>query len=489
MSVTSADQARPGRRAFHVPGWLWAGLAVCAILLVRGSALLRDPDTFWQIKVGQWILGHHAFPHADIYSFTMVGKPWMSSSWLSQVIFAQAYVLGGWSAVVLISSLAVAAALGLMMRALQRDLPPVYSGFIVVVAFALTSDHLFARPHVLVMPILVAWFVALIRASDARGAPPAWLLILMVLWANLHGSFVLGLGLAGLVAIDAIWNATGSQRASAFFKWTLFGLGAAAAACVTPYGWQTYAAAGKILDLGQALELIGEWQPVGFSAFDPFHAVLLVMVAAIAWFRITLPLPRILMVACLLQMALSHTRNVDTFVLLIPILMAAALARQFGGARVLPPQPARSGGVIALVSCIALGVAAAVSQSLTYRPHPDITPEAAVAVLKDRHARRVFNEYRFGGYMIWSGLAPYIDGRAELYGEAFLIDYFDAITDKDPDKLPALLARNRIDAALLSPAAPAVGRMDRMAGWRRVFADPSAVVFVRDAAGAGPPAN
>ena len=56
---------------------------------MAGNRLLIDPDTLWQITVGQWILDHHAVPQTDVYSFTMRGQPWISTQWLAQVLYAE----------------------------------------------------------------------------------------------------------------------------------------------------------------------------------------------------------------------------------------------------------------------------------------------------------------------------------------------------------------------------------------------------------------
>ncbi len=81
---------------------LWAGLRSIRCWLAAGNALLRDPDAYWQIAVGQWILDHHAVPTTDIYSFTMYGQPWISTQWLSQVLYAVAYAGAGWTGVVVL---------------------------------------------------------------------------------------------------------------------------------------------------------------------------------------------------------------------------------------------------------------------------------------------------------------------------------------------------------------------------------------------------
>jgi hypothetical protein len=65
--------------------------------LVNGSNLLRDSDTYWHIAAGKWIIAHHAVPRVDIYSFTKAGEPWISTSWLAQVLYGEAFELAGWA--------------------------------------------------------------------------------------------------------------------------------------------------------------------------------------------------------------------------------------------------------------------------------------------------------------------------------------------------------------------------------------------------------
>ena len=81
-------------RAGTVPAWLLLGVGVYVFLLVIGSGLLGDSDTYWQIATGQWILDHATLPLVDIYSFTRAGEPWISSSWLAQVLYAASYQSG-----------------------------------------------------------------------------------------------------------------------------------------------------------------------------------------------------------------------------------------------------------------------------------------------------------------------------------------------------------------------------------------------------------
>ena len=78
------------------------------------------------------------------------------------------------------------------------------------------------------------------------------------------------------------------------------------------------------------------------------------------------------------------------------------------------------------------------------------------------------------------GKCVLVDGRAELYGEQFVLDYFDAVTAKDVNILLATLDKYQIDATLLGPDLPATKVLDHIAGWKRVYADDVAVIHVRD---------
>lgn len=101
-------------------------------------------------------------------------------------------------------------------------------------------------------------------------------------------------------------------------------------------------------------------------------------------------------------------------------------------------------------------------------------------MLEKRHAQRIFSTAPIGGYLITRNIKSFIDGRAELYGERFVLDYFDAVEGKNVDTLLRLLETYRIDATLLNTTVPAARIMDHLPGWKRLYADDIAVVHVRD---------
>ncbi len=464
----------------QIPAWAWFGGWVYVVLMINGSLLLSNSDTYWQIATGQWIIDHGTLPRADTYSFTKPGDYWISSSWLAQVVLAGAYRVFGWAGPVSVAVAAAAATFAWLTSILCRRLPVSYAILIVFVALLISATHLFVRPHVLALPVMFAWANGLLSASERREAPSFWLLPLLALWANLHGGFVFGLVLIGGFGLDALWNASAETRRPLALRWLAFGLCACAACCVTPYGWETVAASYRILDLGELLHVIMEWMPADFSTLSRFELCILALIGGALLRGVKLSPPRIILVLGLLHMALSHVRNQEVFVLLLPLVLLTPVADQFG----LRVSNVENKPGVALASAMALivvfGIGTLTSAArATLQPPAINSPVGAVDALKASHAKRVLNDAFFGGYLISRDIPVFIDGRAELYGEQFVMKYFHALFLKDVNALYDLLKVYDIDALLLKKDTPASLLVDHLDGWQRVYADETAVLHVR----------
>jgi hypothetical protein len=460
---------------------LWVGVVIYAVLIVTGNRLLLDPDTQWQITVGQWILDHHAVPHTDVYSFTMRGEPWISTQWLAQVVYAKGYAWLGWTGPVVLAAVASAATFALLARYLVRSLSESAALIFVAVALALTAPHLLARPHVLALPIMVAWIGELIAAADRRAAPSFLLLPLMVLWANAHGGFVFGLAMIAPIALDAVINAQPGRRMPLVVQWSAFAALALAASCCTPYGWESLLASRKILALGGALPLITEWRAADFTHLGPLEICLLAGFGLALFRGITLPPLRIAILLLLVHMALAQGRAAEILALLAPLVLARPLGEQIGSAEEAPahaPTPARSVMFAGLAIVLAAGTLMFASMH-RYAPNTANSPVAAVSELKKLNVERVLNDYDFGGYLIASGVAPFIDGRTELYGEKFFVDHNNASGLMEPENLFRLLEQYQIQATLMRTQSAATKLLDHMDGWQKVFSDDVATIHVR----------
>ena len=478
MSVAnSAEETSPLRGLLP----LWVGVGIYALFIVAGNRLLIDPDTMWQITVGQWILDHGAVPVTDVYSFTMRGQPWISTQWLAQVMYAKAYAFAGWSGPVVLAAAAIAATFALLTRFLNRHLSESTTLVFVAAGLALSVPHLLARPHVLALPVMVAWVGGLIAAADRRSAPSFALVPLMALWANLHGGFVFGLVLIAPIALDAVVSAEVQARKSLALRWAAFAAAALVAACCTPYGWNSLLASQKILGLGGALPLIMEWRPANFGSLGALEICLLLGIGLTLFRGIRLPPLRIVLLLGLVHMVLSQERAAEILALLAPLVLAAPLARQIGGVEESNATMPMRGGLFACVAMVLVAGTVAFASMHRFEPHTHGSPVAAVAELKKLNLTRVFNDYDFGGYLIANGVAPFIDGRTELYGEKFFVDHNAASGLMEPENLFRLLDQYKIEATLMRTQSAATKLLDHIDGWQKVYSDDIATVHVRKA--------
>jgi hypothetical protein len=478
LSVASlAEDSSPTRGLLP----LWVGVLIYALFLLAGNRLLIDPDTMWQITVGQWILDHRAVPETDVYSFTMRGQPWISTQWLAQVLYAKAHAISGWSGPVVLAAAAIAATFGLLAKFLSRRLSESTTLVFIAAALALTVPHLLARPHVLALPIMVAWVGGLIAAADRRGAPSFWLLPLMALWANLHGGFVFGLVLIAPIALDAVLNADAKLRKALALRWAAFAAAALGLGCCTPYGWNSLLASQKILALGDALPLIMEWKPADFGRVGAFEVCLLLGIGLALFRGVKLPPLRIVLLLGLLHMALAQGRATEILALLAPLVLAAPLAKQIGGMETSEPgaAPPLHGTLFAGVAIALVAGTFAYASVHRFEPHTRGSPVAAVTALKKLNLTRVFNDYDFGGYLIANGVAPFIDGRTELYGEKFFVDHNAASGLMEPENLFRLFDAYKIEATLMRTQSAATKLLDHLDGWQKVFADDIATIHLR----------
>ena len=459
--------------------WLVAA-GIYVLLLMLGPRLLADPDTYSHIALGRWIMEHHALPDGDPFSHTMRGAHWVAFEWLSQVVYANAYALGGWIAVVAVAAAAAAAAFGQLTRFLLREWQPTPVLIVVLAGFVLVAPHTLARPHMLALPLMVTWVAAMIRAADNAGAPPWRLLPLLVLWSNLHGSITFGLAIVGPIAIDALCNAPRAERMRVARQWVPFGAAALAAACVNPYGPEILLVTLRTIALGDVLSVVTEWRPQDFSKLGAYEMIVLAGFGFALYRGIKLPPLRIVWVFGLLHLSLSQSRHADLFALLAPMFLARPLAHQFGtvagriatDVRVTAWLPAVAGLLLIAVT----GFAAARHD---IRPAANISPANAVKSFDIGKSGPVLNEYNFGGFLDFVGIPPFIDGRAEAYGAAFTMRHDRALKLENVGDFLRLLDEYKIGVTLLMPSTPAVGLLDRLPDWQRVYSDNIAVVHVR----------
>lgn len=459
----------------------WAAALLVAVAAFS-ARVLNDADTWWHVAAGRLMIARRAILHADPFSYTAFGAPWHAHEWLAQVLLGGAFNLAGWSGVVLLTAAAAALAAWLLGRELSRWVDGLPYLCLLGLGLALGSGSLLARPHLLALPILVAWTAELVRArAEDRG--PRWIALpLMVLWANLHGSFMFGLALVGPFALEALLAAAPSDRRGVVVRWGGFGLAAGLTAMLTPDGVQTLLFPFRLLGMS-GLAHIGEWAPADFATMGVLEITLLVAVLVFVTRPVRLPLVRAGLLLLLLHLSLSHVRYEQMLGVIGALLLARPVALAFGqGAAVLPAgaPPAKSRAVAAIATVLALVLAGGRLAYPVVRVDGPAAPISAVAATPPAVRRTpVLNDYSFGGYLIDQGVAPFIDSRADLYGDARLQAYA-RIAQADRGELAKVLAERQIRWMLLKPGSALAQRMEATPGWRPIHRDRWAVVYLRE---------
>jgi hypothetical protein len=216
------------------------------------------------------------------------------------------------------------------------------------------------------------------------------------------------------------------------------------------------------------LPLINEWQPSTTAWTPQFYVGLGIGLFALLYKGARVPLGQLLLLLALGGLAFSQVRHQSWFVIV--------------ACCVLPPligtEPSRHpvSGRLALAAIPLLFVRAL---------WPIIPPENAAnprhliaAVPANLRAQPVFNGYSFGGPLILAGIRPYIDGRAEMYGDAFVLDY-SRIMEGDADRFDAAVKRYDIRWTMLPTGSRLAQQLDSSPAWARIYSDRVGVIHVR----------
>jgi hypothetical protein len=288
----------------------------------------------------------------------------------------------------------------------------------------------------------------------------------MLLWANLHGSFAFGLALAAAFGLEAVMESRAAVKG-----WGFFFFASVIAAVFTPQGLHGLLFPFQLLLLG-SIRNIGEWAPTGLIPLTPFPIALAGLLGIAG--KLKLPLLRAVIVVGLTYLALAHVRHQMLFGIVVALLVADGLHQKFPPQTAPPPRwlaPLGAGlfALLVIARCIIP----------TTRGDDRVTPMTALASVPPAlRGQPVLNGYDFGGYLIFSGIKPYVDGRTDMYGDAFLANY-DRMMLPDRKALKDALERWHIAWTILPPG-PAADMMGTLQGWHRIYSDAFAVVDVKN---------
>ena len=448
---------------------LFVALAAFALALATPPG---DPDTYWHLASGKWMLEHGALLRADIFSSTVNGQPYSVGEWLGQIVLYAAYLAGGWTGLVVLRGLLVAVCAFFLTRVALRGGAPVIVAVPVTCAALLLSEIVWTdRPHLFTLALFPLLLDLLLIARAGRlkallAVPP-----LILVWTNLHGGYALGLALVGIFTLEALltrrsWvsSAFAITAATAFAASLVdpgsLGLGAAAAHATAPPRFIVEESPPDVT------------RPAGFV-----FAAFIIGTLALA-VRGGGTLLDLLLLAPLLWLGLSAQRHMPYFAFAAVPFISAALPRVWSPfeAWLARRRPYPRGAVVGFGA----GVAAMAIIGLALVPSgPNETayPTGALAAVRSTSGV-LLNEYDWGGYLIWR--APerpvFVDGRLFPFLPDVFADWREAV-ELGP-RWKAVLDRYNVAQVLLRPDRALVSAL-REQGWRVVTEDARAILLER----------
>jgi hypothetical protein len=488
------------------------GVLLAAHLTLLGFFPITSEDTWWHLKEGELYVTTHSLPDQDPFAFTTQGREWIKYSWLADIIFYLVFRAAGLSGLVLLRLVLLLLIALVSYRILRAcGIHPYAAILLVYLASLALRFRLLIRPEILSFLLLLATLAILLRYQQAPLCLAYGLLPVFVIWVNVHGSYVFGLGLPGLVLLANLlpwnrmtpgWGRLRLDRARSFHlavvvaALPIVGLLNPQGPAMLLFPFQQ----NRMIRLTTFTEWMEVWQlpRIGLTWWEVVIVLGLIVIAYVV--------AAILLLAwegrfdpvgwgILLSMgsyAVFRSRAVPFFALTILPFLALALARVadhvFAGES--PKSSQRLVRIGALACVLVLGASLLDQGFLSSRfivgfgVRPHFFPEGAVSFMERHHLDgRVFNSYHFGGYLIWRRWPAnqvFIDGRYDtiLFDEALFETYVQAhLSSVELDRLSA-----RYGVELLVLDATEGVRMrhiNRHPDWARIYWDEVAEVFVR----------
>lgn len=484
-------------------------LAILLAVVARTSLQPEAPNDFWwHMKAGEAIIQTGHIPSVDEYSFTRAGAPYdnYAQFWLAESTFYLIHRFGGLELVVFIHSGVIASAYGLLYLACRQVASWRGAAVGLLFALALGITNWSLRPQVFALPLAAALLWRLLRDPWAsRKATLFSVPLLMLLWANIHGSWTLGLGLLAIWLVARIVDAAGRgiqwrtflavlRRPLILFWVSLLSV------FINPRGVRALVYVMSMAGDPVSQQFGIEWIPssIGHQLGAIFIAGFLLATILLIVSPLRASLFEILCYLVFAILSFKMIRGIIWFGLFMAPVVARHLeavatvllarVRWTRRARPAPKRPALNLLIATVLVLCSLLTTPWLKGYLPLSPRlqsliDNTTPIAAVESLKSAGSSgKVFNDLTFGSYLIWAATPDYkvfIDPRLELYTIELVNDYF-AIGGAEPgwdDKLTkygadVLLLHPEMQAALIRAAAASPA-------WERMYADESAVVFVK----------
>jgi hypothetical protein len=502
-------------------------LFIILLVAMSGGALstrlLGDASIGWHIRNGEQILRTHSITRTDSFSVTMGGQNWYAWEWLYDLKIAGIHHWLGLNGVVFFSAAIIALTFALTLRlSLQRgaDLP--VAAFLLVLSLGVSMIHLFARPHVLSWLFTVIWFQVL-DSSETTDGPEnrrrLWYLpVLMLLWVNLHGGFVLGFALLGLYLMSAaigyfrgLDKEMHRRMAGRLRELGIVTTASLLASLINPYGCKLHLHVYRYLSSPWLMNHIDEFLSPNFHgvAQQCFVAILLITIVGLAVARNKPPLSRVLVLLFATYSGLYASRSLPVSSLLLTMIVAPLWTQALAEARDNPNRSLRLRGflsrwllftsrvgrvelgfrvhlwplaavLLGLLVCAQAGKRGTRAWMDAHFDAGHFPVQASDVIVQRGIHEPIFAPDSWGGYLIYR-LYPqnkvFVDDRHDLYGEEFLKEVLKAIR-LTPD-WNGFLDDKKVNWALLPAESSLANMLEDTQRWNLVYQDGTSVLLER----------
>lgn len=476
-------------------------IAIFLGIVISGPRILNfDGDLPRHILTGNLILQTHRVPTTDVFSFRTKGHPSIPHEWLSQVLFAAAYNWLGLDGIVLLTALIILLTWGIVYRQAIYKSNSFFSALIITtLGVAASQIHVLPRPHVFTYLFTASW-IALLEVFRIRKTQLSWTLpVLMLLWVNMHGMFILGIIILGIYLIgDFMDNPSVIWFKNQVTKSLLIATGLSLIVTFfSPSGlkiWETIASLGSNAYITSR---VPEYQSPNFHMPEtwPFIVILIITITSLARSTEKTSWTDILLVVSFTGIALYTSRMIPLFAIVITPITAKAVAAwtryEFHNSRLLfleanisKINSSANGSIwiFATVLIAAVFLKSGYVMDSEGRGNafdPRFFPVDAAAWLeKNPQKGHMFNEFDWGGYLLlklWPTYQIFMDGHTHIYGEALTREYESVVTLDD--SWQKIFKQYDITWVIIPPDWPLTKEL-KMQGWSTVYQDQTAVILV-----------
>lgn len=438
--------------------------------LLAGLGRLHDNSFFTHLATGRLILGEGSVPTADPYSFTAAGEPWVVQSWLASVTYAVVEDLAGFAGLRVLNGVLVATVAFLLWTLTGRSRSLVVRMGVTTVGLLVASPTLSGRP----LLFGTIGFLLVLLAAEGR-LDHRWMLPVMWVWVNTHGSFPFALLLVGALALGRRLDEGSWGPETALARWVVGGI---ALGAVNPLGPKLLVFPLRLLTRTEAFEAVVEWQPPDYSSAVQYVVLALFLMAVLllgrrfSW-RDGIPL------VGFAALGLTSARNQLVMVMVTVVVLSGLLPE------VLPRIDTLRRSSFALARVAVAGLAVGAVALALGQPHLTLSayPEEATVWMEDESlwgpgSRVVAPDYvgNLRGAQAGRDARVFIDDRVDMFPIEIVRDY-RVLLDADPG-WAEVLERHDATAVLWRSDTPLGEALARDPGWEQAHTDSLWVVFV-----------